>query len=421
MTTGRTAHIALLGIALGIILIPMLSGEAQAQQIDMNAAAEAKAQAGREALSHPVTDPPGPKAAGTFITFDVPGAQGTFPASINPAGDITGSYSDANGLGHSFVRSSNGTVTTFDVPGGTSSGGGAINPAGTVAGSYVYLNDPNSVPHLYLRTRNDAFSTFDVPGNIVLFFLSESINPAGAITGTYFDDNFVSHGFLRASDGSIATIDAPGADTNPNDFPNGTLAVSINPEGVILGIYADTNRNNHGYLRAADGTFGTFDPPGPINAFLAAFGAEGPIPNLYMNPQGVITGTYFQSISGNPFGGNYRVFVRAGDGTFTTFDAVMYPNGNPSLNIPCCTWSFPSGITPSGAITGSTNDGYGINHGFLRARDGTLTTLDVPGAGKRLNQGTVPVGITPGGVIMGVYIDTNYVRHGFLFFSRSCC
>jgi hypothetical protein len=426
MTTRTTSRIALLGIALGMILIPMLSREAPGRQLDTNAAAEAKAQAGREALSHPVTDPPDPKTAGAFITLDVPGAgtgffQGTFPASINQAGDITGNYVDANSVSHSFVRFSNGTITTFDVPGGTFSSGGGINPAGAIAGSYVYLNDPNSVPHLYLRTRNGAFSTFDVPGNVVFFFISESINPARAITGTYWDYNFVYHGFWRTSEGSIATIDAPGADTNPNDFPDGTQAVGINPEGVILGIYTDTNMDNHGFLRGVAGDFTTFDPPGQINTFLAAGGAAGAVPNLYMNPKGVITGTYFQLISGNPFGGNYRVFVRAADGSFTTFDGVMYPNGNPSLNIPCCTWSFPSGITPSGAITGSFNDGFTINHGFLRARDGTLTTFDAPGAGNGFNQGTVPVGITPDGVIMGVYIDANYGHHGFLFFPRSCC
>ena len=102
----------------------------------------------------------------------------------------------------------------------------------------------------------------------------------------------------------------------------------------------------------------------------------------------------------------------------TTFDAVMFPNGNPSLNIPCCTWSFPSGITPGGAITGSFNDGFDINHGFLRANDGTVTTFDAPGAGTGFVQGTAPLGITPGGVIMGLYIDVNNVDHGFLFVPR---
>jgi hypothetical protein len=406
--------------ALAVVFVPVVS---RAQPVDANAAAEAKAQAGREALSRPPTDQPGPKAAGMFITFDAPGAgtgffQGTFPASINEAGDITGNYVDANGVGHGFVRASNGSFTTFDVPGGTTTGASSINPAGSVTGAYTYLNDPNFVSHGYLRAKNGALTTFDAPGAAFISTLPSAINPAQVITGTYFDVNFVAHSFLRASDGNISTFDAPGADTNPNDFPNGTLAIGIDPTGIILGVYTDTNGNNHGYLKATDGTFTTFDPPGNIAALFVPF-AFGP--SLYMDPQGTIAGTYFQPISGNPSGGNYRVFVRAIDGTFTTFDAVQYPNGNPSLNIPCCTWSFPSGITPSGAITGSFNDGFTINHGFLRASDGTLTTFDVPGAGKGSNQGTAPLGITPGGVIIGLYIDINYVYHGFLFFPRPCC
>jgi hypothetical protein len=426
-----SARAVWLGVALALAFVPVVS---RAQPVDVNAAAEAKAQAGREALSHPVTDSAGPKTGGTFVTFDVPGAQGTSPASINPAGDITGSYSDANGLGHSFVRSSNGTVTTFDVPGGTTSGASSINPAASVTGNFVYFNDPNFAVHGFLRDRNGSFITFDAPGaESIPEFLGTNpsgINPATAITGTYFDHvalladgslECVSHGFLRTNDGTIATFDAPAAGTNPIDcLFNGTQAADISPEKIILGIYTDTNGINHGFLRTSDGTFTTFDPPGQIGQiFLGnpfSFGN-----NLQMNSAGVITGNYFQPISGNPFGGNYRVFVRAIDGTFTTFDAVLYPNGNPSLNIPCCTWSFPSGITPGGAITGSFNDGFTINHGFLRASDGAITTFDVPGAGKGSNQGTAPLGITPSGEIMGLYIDANGVRHGFLFLPKSCC
>jgi hypothetical protein len=145
----------------------------------------------------------------------------------------------------------------------------------------------------------------------------------------------VPHGFVRASKGTITTFDASGA-------VNGTQAISINPEGSIVGIYTDANFVNHGFLRASKGTITTFDPPGFIQTFAPfSFG-----PDLFINPDGVITGTYFARISGNPFGGNFRVFVRASDGTFTTFDAATYS--------PCCIWAFPSGITPAGAITGST-------------------------------------------------------------------
>jgi hypothetical protein len=75
-------------------------------------------------------------------------------------------------------------------------------------------------------------------------------------------------------------------------------------------------------------------------------------------------------------------------------------------------------ITQAEAITGSFNDGFSVKHGFLRASDGTVTTFDVPGAGTGFNQGTVPLGINPAGAIMGLYIDAKYRHHGFFFLPR---
>jgi hypothetical protein len=63
-----------------------------------------------------------------------------------------------------------------------------------------------------------TFTTFDPAGSADTF--PNSINPAGAITGRYFDANFVAHGFVRAPDGTITTFDAP-------DDVNGTFANSI--------------------------------------------------------------------------------------------------------------------------------------------------------------------------------------------------
>jgi hypothetical protein len=373
-----------------------------AQQADLDAAAAAKAAAGREALIHTPAAVPG--SVGTFISFDVPGAvNGTLPFSVNPGGTISGIYFDANFFSHGFVRSRNGTFTTFDVPGAVN---GlfeplVINPEGAITGTFA---DANVALHGFLRAKNGTFITFDAPGAGTGFFQGTQalgINPTGAITGFYVDANNGSHGFLRAKNGIFTTFDAPGACTTcPSE---GTQAVDINPDGTIVGIYTDTNNNNHGFLRASDGTFTAFDPPGRINIFRFPF--FGVTTDLYINPEGVITGTYFEVIPGNLFGGNFRVFVRAPSGTFATFDAANYP--------PCCIWSFPLGINPAGAITGSFNDGFNINHGFLRAGDGTVTTIDAPAAGTGFGQGTVPIGITPAGVIMGVYINTNGT-HGFV-------
>jgi hypothetical protein len=80
-------------------------------------------------------------ADGTFATFAAPAVgsletDGTFPESINTAGDIAGYYTDANGA-HGFVRDASGAIATFDVPGASQGTYAAsINAAGTVAGYY---------------------------------------------------------------------------------------------------------------------------------------------------------------------------------------------------------------------------------------------------------------------------------------------
>jgi hypothetical protein len=81
-----------------------------------------------------------------------------------------------------------------------------------------------------------------------------------------------------------------------------------------------------------------------------------------------------------------RGFVRAPDGTITTFDAL--PNAN----------------NPIGTITGVR-----FPHGFVLAPDGTFTRFDVPSAFI-----TLPTGITPNGIIAGSYIDESFVFHGFV-------
>jgi len=54
------------------------------------------------------------------------------------------------------------------------------------------------------------------------------------------DTNNVTHGFLRALDGRITTIDVVGA--------AGTLAAGINDPGAITRFYADANGIGHGFL-----------------------------------------------------------------------------------------------------------------------------------------------------------------------------
>lgn len=132
--------------------------------------------------------------------------------------------------------------------------------------------------HGFLRTPEGAITTFDAPGAGTgsgqgTFVSSiEGINPAGAISGGYTDDNNVLHGFVRDPDGTITTFNAPGAGTNSQ----GTNCGGINPAGTSPGNYIDSSGVNHGFVRAVDGTIAEFDPPGSQGRNRAVVALFGP-------------------------------------------------------------------------------------------------------------------------------------------------
>jgi hypothetical protein len=74
-----------------------------------------------------------------------------------------------------------------------------------------------------------TINTFDAPGAGTFITDISGINPAGAITGDYFDASLVYHGFLRAPEGTFTTFDAPGAGT-------GTFPSRLTPAGGDRGI-----------------------------------------------------------------------------------------------------------------------------------------------------------------------------------------
>jgi len=210
---------------------------------------------------------------------------------------------------------------------------------------------------------------------------------------------FISVGLLFALTGPLAadkpqptiiTFDAPGAVA--------TFVAGINPAGVISGGYVDANNVLHGYVRAPDGTFTTYEAPG------AGTGpGQGTGPNGINNPAGDITGNVTDASNVT------HGYVRAKDGTITTFDAPGAGTG-PGQG------TQPLSINPKGVITGWYTDASNVNHSFVRAKNGTITTFDAPGAGTGPGQGTATFsGVTnPTGATTGSYIDSDNVAHGFL-------
>jgi hypothetical protein len=292
---------------------------------------------------------------GTFTTLDAPGAgtglfQGTDARRINAAGVITGEYIDVNGTSQGFLRAPDGTFTTFEVPGADFTEVGNINPAGVIAGNYIVRTGPITLAeHGFLRASDGTITTFDAPGTRTRPALSTyvaDINPAGVIAGIYDAagepgaTTIMSHGYLRAPDGTITMFDAP----NATGYYGNTYAEAINAAGVITGDYDDANGVSHGFLRAPDGTITSFDAPGAGSGI-----SQGTVVTA-INSAGVITGYIFDSKT------NFHGFLRAQDGAFTTVD-VPPPGG---------VATFPMSINPAGTITGSYMDNAFVYHGFVR-------------------------------------------------------
>jgi hypothetical protein len=131
------------------------------------------------------------------------------------------------------------------------------------------------------------------------------INSSGAVVGIFFDSTGLTHGFVRAANGTMTEFDAQGAGTRPNQ---GTFPVAINDTGAVTGTYLDAQYMRHGFVLPGAGNItSSFDAPDVTSPGTWATG---------INAAGEITG--FFRATGTNYG--YQGFVRAADGSFSTFD-----------------------------------------------------------------------------------------------------
>jgi uncharacterized membrane protein len=170
------------------------------------------------------------KSGGKFTELTVPfsGASGTFPYSINNSGEVVGGYNSAAG-GYSFTLIA-GTYTSFNYPGAVFSEAFDVNTDGDIVGVY---SDTSGVFHGFLLS-GGTYSSVDFPG--ATYTEADGINDSGEIVGWYcttsecVNTSEGGQGFLL-SGGTFTTI------AIPNEFASGAVGISNN--GVIVGQYLD--------------------------------------------------------------------------------------------------------------------------------------------------------------------------------------
>ena len=314
---------------------------------------------------------------------------------------------------------------TVDAPGALMTFPTSINSAGVITGNALFgSNNPFvSISRGFVRASDGTFTTFDAPNVGSGGTLPASINSAGEITGYFYDTNNMTHGFLRNPDGVITVLDGPGALE--------TYAAGINETGSIIGgLQVNPDGSGPAFLRSPDGEYTLFDVPADVGIHTIPTG---------INAAGMVTGIFVDRNL------NYGGFVRAADGTFSHFQA---PNGGQiaaglsidsrgdvtgwywdrngsygfvrtahgtfsALNSPPTLACIPTSINPAGDITGYcfVNQPFGAFWGaFVQERNGRFFRLDVPST-----QVVHPMGINSAGEITGTYIPARgYTTHAFL-------
>ncbi len=162
-----------------------------------------------------------------IAVVDVPfaGASETELFGINNAGDIVGSYADANAVRKGFWLR-NGVFETIAPEGATDTRAFGINTSGQITGRY---KDAAGVQHGFLREPDGQYILVN-PG--AAFNYAWGINDSSQLTSYNFDfptaNDIVITSFLREPDGTFAQVPSSGG-------VGGNVFRGINNAGVMAG------------------------------------------------------------------------------------------------------------------------------------------------------------------------------------------
>jgi hypothetical protein len=194
---------------------------------------------------------------------------------INNSREVCGNYTDgSDGRSHGFLLARH-VFTSYDVPDASETLAFGINDAGDVAGTLVASDGLTQSGFISL---GGAVTTFDVPDAAAT--LAYQVNDANQTAGFYFDADSVTHGFLRASDGTLTyPIDPEGS--------TGTILFGNNDSNWVVGRYTDAAGMTHGLFFVTPDEFLSYDYPGATLTSFNGINAQGYITGRYVDIDGI--------------------------------------------------------------------------------------------------------------------------------------
>jgi uncharacterized membrane protein len=176
--------------------------------------------------------------------------------------------------------------------------------------------------------------------------------------------------------------------------------VNVNNRGQVVGFYMDDPGVIRSFVKDRRGRVTTFSVPGAQATFAAGINDRGQIAGTYYDPGFTLGG-------GPPPPGTVHGFIRHRNGRITTIADPPGPFDGAGV----------TDINDRGQVVGQTMNARGRGVGFLREPDGRFTIIDVRGAQKV----DYPLALNNRGQVVGSYTDAGAppdrfapnTRHGF--------
>ena len=326
----------------------------------------------------------------TIIEF--PGATATFADFVNSAGNMFGSYIDADGIFQEFAYSSDGRYIPFD-----------LANAENLEFFYVHgYNDAKTrvargkvsgdVIRTYLGTFVDGLRELKVPGSVSTE--GYNINQDGSVVGFYDTSDGRRHGFIAKP---IEVVEKPVFQISGFNY----TYESINVPGVdFLALTASSDFEDYaGYTKSTDGekmvaftlingVFMTYDFPDSQNTYFFALGNNGNAAGYYEDSEGHHRGIVLENgeLRQYDFPGSveteiYGISDATGalTGNFIGADGVRRGfTGDLIVEYPGASETFSDFINASGGMVGSYVGEEGTYTPYLRAADGRFVSFELP-------------------------------------------
>ena len=326
--------------------------------------------------------------------IEFPGASETHAHFVNASGGMVGSYVDAEGIYHPYVRTPDGRFVSIDLPRAASLEFyfvHGINDARVVVSRAKPIG---GVPLTYVGTFQEGLAEFKVPGSVSTE--GWNINQDGSFVGHYESPDGRVHGFIARpaapdDDEPVATpttfnytfesIDVPGVDflalTASSDFED-YAGYTRSPDGKTVA------------FTLIDGVYTTYDFPGSQETRFYALGNNGNAAGYYVDSDGLHRGVVLENgeLRQYDFPDSvqteiYGISDATGALTGNYIDASGVRrgfSGETIVEAPGAPETYADFVNASGRMVGSYIDADGIYHPYARTRGGRFLSFDLPQA-----------------------------------------